>query len=175
MNNKTQFLGFVQEGKFKQLDPPPVAGASVRFTSIQQQESQSPESGELDFTPYEAMGIMIKGNHNSGWVYNAKVIDKSEPITELIKKSFDLNSHINNPNTMTSGIYLIKGEIKEDDLMISLSNAKQIVIGRAHEFGTIIHITATTPDDLKNAMHKFLEIEGVEDLKVIAIKNSDYQ
>lgn len=172
MSNKTKFVGFVQEGDFKQLDPPPIAGASVRFTSIKRQESQFPESGELDFTPYETMGIMIKGNHINDWIYNAEVIDKTGPITELIKKNFGLNPLINNPDSLPSGIYLIKGKVNEDELnRMSLLNAKQLVIGVVNEFGTIIHIRANTPDDLKDAMHEFLKMEEVEEVRVLAIRN----
>lgn len=74
---------------------------------------------------------------------------------------------------MTSGLYLIKGNIEEDDLNIGLSNAKQLVVGGTHGFGTVIHIRATTPNDLKNAIHEFSKIEGVKEISVLAIENHE--
>ena len=47
---------------------------------------------------------------------------------------------------MIISLVLIEGtDLDEQDLGISLGNAKQIVVGRAYGFGIILHIAATTP------------------------------
>jgi hypothetical protein len=89
MNGDTHFLGIVQNGKFEQVMPAPDTEDPARFTSIQMQEARSPESGELDLSPYEGMAIMISAHGESGWVHSAQVIDTAGPIlTEVVKYIF---------------------------------------------------------------------------------------
>jgi hypothetical protein len=45
---------------------------------------------------------------------------------------------------MCSGLVFIEGDnVTAQNLMISLANAKQIVLGRAPDYGRIVHIAAT--------------------------------
>jgi hypothetical protein len=89
MNQSTQFLGIVENGKFHLLEPPQTAGESLRFTSMAMQESRPPESAELDLAEYEGIAILITGHGDSGWVYSAEIIDQATPIvTELVRSVF---------------------------------------------------------------------------------------
>ena len=55
------------------------------------------------------------------------------------------------------GLVLIEGKnVSEESLRsVSLSNALQLVVGDAYGFGIILHINATTPQDLEKALLKF--------------------
>ena len=73
---------------------------------------------------------------------------------------------------MIISLVLIEGmEIEEQALGISLGNAKQIVVGRAYGFGIILHIAATTPADLRNALTEFAQIPGVTDVTLLATRS----
>lgn len=51
---------------------------------------------------------------------------------------------------MTIILILIKGkDFKKQALMISLMNAKQLVIGNVSGFGWILHVAVTTPLSLR--------------------------
>lgn len=72
---------------------------------------------------------------------------------------------------MVISLVLVEGkDLKEQDLMISLGNAKQIVIGNAYGFGYILHIAATTPVDLRNALCEFAQIPGVTGVCLLATR-----
>jgi hypothetical protein len=53
---------------------------------------------------------------------------------------------------------------------ISLSNAKQLVLGFAAQFGIVVHIAANSPADLSNALIKFAQIPGVTRVLTLSIK-----
>ena len=54
---------------------------------------------------------------------------------------------------MIESVVLIEGQnVNPETLGISLSNAKQLVIGRAGAIGVILHIAANSPADLGNAL-----------------------
>jgi hypothetical protein len=53
---------------------------------------------------------------------------------------------------------------------VSLSNAKQIVLGFASQFGIVVHIAATSPTDLSNALIKFGQIPGVTRVLTLSIE-----
>jgi hypothetical protein len=55
----------------------------------------------------------------------------------------------------------------------SLSNAKQIVLGFASQFGIVVHIAATSPTDLSNALIAFAQIPGVTRVSTISIEIQD--
>jgi len=89
MNQYNHYLGLVRNGQFQLLDPPQLAGGSMRFTNMARQESRHPESAELDLTEHEGKAVMISGHGDSGWVYSAEVIDKASPIvTKLVRRVF---------------------------------------------------------------------------------------
>ena len=63
---------------------------------------------------------------------------------------------------MVESLILLEGEgLKEENLWISLTNAKQLIVGFATNFGVILHIGANSADDLRNALVDFAKIEGV--------------
>ena len=82
-------IGMVQDGAFSILAPAELAGISVRLTGIAMQEARSPESQEVDLTPYEGRAIMVRGQSSGGWLYSAEVIDEGGPLlTALVERAF---------------------------------------------------------------------------------------
>lgn len=71
-------------------------------------------------------------------------------------------------------IVLIEGNnVSEDALRsVSLGNAKQLVVGNAFGFGTILHVNATTAKDLTNALSDFARVPGVTGVIVLALRMS---
>lgn len=95
MNGQDLFLGIIQNSQFHPLGSGFPPGSSVRLTSIQMQEARSPESGELDLTPYEGSAIMVQGHGGGGWIYAAHIIDKAGPIlTMVVKRVFGPDSQV---------------------------------------------------------------------------------
>jgi len=73
---------------------------------------------------------------------------------------------------MIKSIVLIEGNsIKEEALKISLSNAKQIVIGRAPGFGMILHLAANSSADLGKALLAFSKIPDVTGVLTLALRS----
>ncbi|RAJ90042.1 hypothetical protein LX87_05568 [Larkinella arboricola] len=63
---------------------------------------------------------------------------------------------------MVESLILLEGEgLKEENLWISLTNAKQLIVGFATNFGVVLHIGANSADDLQNAFIEFAKVEGV--------------
>ncbi|HWP49008.1 MAG TPA: hypothetical protein VNM22_17765 [Candidatus Limnocylindrales bacterium] len=95
MNPQDLFLGLVQNRQFHPLGSKFPLGSSVRLTQIQMQTAMSPESGELDLTPYEGSAIMVQGHGGGGWIYAAQIIDKAGPIlTAVVKRVFGPDSQV---------------------------------------------------------------------------------
>jgi hypothetical protein len=89
MNGREEILGIVENGRFLVPGESGPLGGSMRLTSIQRQEARPPESGELNLTEYEGKAIMVSGYVDSGWVYEAGVIDEAGPIlTAVVRKVF---------------------------------------------------------------------------------------
>jgi len=75
---------------------------------------------------------------------------------------------------MSTSLVLVQGVgVDEESLMISLANAKQLVIGRAPEYGHIVHIAATTPPDLEVALRDIAAVENVTGLITLAVRIAD--
>lgn len=73
---------------------------------------------------------------------------------------------------MISSLILVAGSnLKKADLNISLSNAKQIVVGSTPQFGWILHVAANTIADLGKAIQAFAKISGVIAVTTLAIQN----
>lgn len=69
-------------------------------------------------------------------------------------------------------LVLIEGKnLKKEALMISLMNAKQIVIGNASEFGWVLHVAANSSQDLGKALLDFAKIPGVASVVTVALRN----
>jgi hypothetical protein len=74
---------------------------------------------------------------------------------------------------MITSLVLIEGKnLKKEALMISLMNAKQLVIGDAPGFGWILHIAATTSADLGKALLDFAKIQGVTGVVTLGLRNT---
>ena len=73
---------------------------------------------------------------------------------------------------MIESIVLIEGQnVNQETLRsISLSNAKQLVLGRAGAIGIVLDLAATTPADLSNALVKFAQISGVTGVVTLTIR-----
>ena len=71
---------------------------------------------------------------------------------------------------MIQSVILIEGKNDKTGLGLSLSNAKQIVIGKAPGFGMILHVAAMTPADLGKALLKFAQVPGVTGVVTLALR-----
>ena len=72
---------------------------------------------------------------------------------------------------MLISLVLVEGKnVSEEALVFSLQNAKQIVIGNAQGFGIILHIAATTPGDLREAIIKYAQVPGVTEVTILATR-----
>lgn len=81
-----RILGIVENRKFVALAP---ALAGLRLTTIQRQEARSVESGELDLGAHEGEAIMVEGALDSGWLYEARIVDRAGPIlTAVVREVF---------------------------------------------------------------------------------------
>ncbi|WP_194825042.1 hypothetical protein [Nocardia sp. XZ_19_231] len=59
---------------------------------------------------------------------------------------------------MRSSLVLIEGNrVTEDDLRVSLGEAKQLVIGKAPDYGYVVHILAAPVDDTPSVSAAVLE------------------
>jgi hypothetical protein len=74
---------------------------------------------------------------------------------------------------MVQGLILVEGQNVSVETLrsTSLENALHLVIGRAPEFGVILHIAANTPIDLNNALNKFTQVSGVTGILTLGIRN----
>jgi hypothetical protein len=71
---------------------------------------------------------------------------------------------------MVESLVLIEGQrVKEEDLWISLANAKQLVIGRAGAMGIVLHVAASSAADLGNALLDFAQVPGVTGVVTLAL------
>ena len=69
-------------------------------------------------------------------------------------------------------IVLIEGNnVKKEDLKISLSNAKQIVIGSTAGFGVILHVAANSSNDLGKALLEFSKVPNVTGVVTLALRS----
>lgn len=68
-------------------------------------------------------------------------------------------------------LVLIEGNVTKTALNISLSNALQIVVGKAPGFGWILHIAANSPNDLGKALIKFAQVPNVTGVTTLGLRN----
>ncbi len=72
---------------------------------------------------------------------------------------------------MIESVVLIEGQhVNQDNLGISLGNAKQVVIGRAGAIGVLLHVAANSPVDLGNALLEFAQVPGVTGVVTLALQ-----
>jgi len=75
---------------------------------------------------------------------------------------------------MRTCLVLAEGEsVDGQSLMISLANAKQLVIGWAPDYGHVVHIAATSPKDLETALRDIAEVQNVTGVITLANRLSD--
>lgn len=75
---------------------------------------------------------------------------------------------------MRTSLVLIEGDgVSEQNLMVSLANAKQIVIGRAPGYGHVVHIAAQSSNDLEAAQQDLAAVQDVTGLITLATRLSD--
>jgi hypothetical protein len=75
---------------------------------------------------------------------------------------------------MTASLLLIEGKnLKKEDLMISLMNAKQLIVGNAPGFGWILHVAANTSADLGKAVLALGKISGVSSATVLGLRSQE--
>ena len=74
---------------------------------------------------------------------------------------------------MIESLILIEGEnVKEENLNISLMNAKQLVKGNVPQLGIILHLAADSPDDLQKALIEFSKLPDVKGVVTMLLRNS---
>lgn len=71
---------------------------------------------------------------------------------------------------MIQSLILIEGSVNKEALTISLSNAKQLVIGNPPGFGWILHVAANSNADLGKALLAFGKIPGVTGVVTLALR-----
>jgi hypothetical protein len=107
-----------------------------------------------------AEGIFLRRQNNGrfsgrGWAQGGVLIHKEKKLMML-------------------SLVLIEGQsVSEETLRsLSLGNAKQLVIGNAHEFGVILYIAASAPVDLSNALRDFAQVTGVTRVVTLALQTT---
>lgn len=75
---------------------------------------------------------------------------------------------------MTESLILIEGQNMSEEALrsVSLGNAKQLVVGGVAGFGVILHVAATTPADLGNALLEFAQVSGVTGVLTLALRTA---
>lgn len=72
---------------------------------------------------------------------------------------------------MLEAVVLVEGQnLTQEALWISLANAKQLVIGHAAQMGIILHVAATSPADLSNALLDFAKVPGVTGVLTLVLR-----
>jgi hypothetical protein len=75
---------------------------------------------------------------------------------------------------MIESLILVEGRnVNEETLRsVSLGNAKQLVVGRVPEGGVVLHVAATTPADLGDAVLKFGQVPNVTQVWTLMLRTS---
>jgi hypothetical protein len=74
---------------------------------------------------------------------------------------------------MVESLLLVESSTPNEEALrsLSLSNAKQIVLGTAPGMGAVLHVAATTAADLSNALVKFAQVKGVKGVLTLLVRN----
>jgi hypothetical protein len=93
VDSRERILGLVENGRFRVVDPTISGPLELRLTTIQRQEARAVESGEVGLSGYEGDAIMVEGIRDSGWIYEARIVDRAGPIlTRLVREMFERKS-----------------------------------------------------------------------------------
>jgi hypothetical protein len=61
-------------------------GGALRLTEIARQEAVPPDAAEIFLDEFEGRAVMVEGYLDSGWIYEAEVIEVASPIlSEVVK------------------------------------------------------------------------------------------
>ena len=73
----------------------------------------------------------------------------------------------------TNSLILIEGKnLKDENLMISLGSAKQLIVGRDLTFGVVLSLAAESPEFLREALIDFSKIPEVTGVILMATRTS---
>jgi hypothetical protein len=74
---------------------------------------------------------------------------------------------------MIESLILVEGRNLSEEALrsTSLSNAKQLVIGSTPGNGVVLHIAATSPKDLGNALLEFAQVSGVKEVLTLTLRS----
>ncbi len=81
-----QLIGIVKLGKLEVLFPRNHPTGLMELTTIARQESRSPESGALDLRQHSGRVIMVEGIPDSGWLYEAHIVDSGGPLLTMLSR-----------------------------------------------------------------------------------------
>ncbi|MDA2213845.1 hypothetical protein [Bacillus cereus group sp. MYBK195-1] len=82
------FLGIVQNGKFKIVDPQ-TSDSYIKLT--EDSMSVGRPIIELKLVEYEGKAILVNGDNHGDWIYQVKIIEHAGPILTIItKKIFNI-------------------------------------------------------------------------------------
>ena len=72
-----------------------------------------------------------------------------------------------------TALVLVEGQDVSEEALggIGLGNAKQLVIGHAPGMGVVLHVEATSSEDLQNALLAFAEVPEVAGVLTLALRN----
>lgn len=74
---------------------------------------------------------------------------------------------------LTNSLILIEGKnLKDENLMISLACAKQLIVGNDLTFGVILAVAAESSEYLRNALIDFSKIPEVTGVILLAARTS---
>lgn len=72
---------------------------------------------------------------------------------------------------MIESYLLVEGRVDKEMLRsLSLSNAKQLVVGHVAGTETILHLAATSHKDLSNAIREIGQLEGVKSVTTLTLR-----
>jgi len=73
---------------------------------------------------------------------------------------------------IVKSLILIEGNnVTKTSLNISLTNALQVVVGKAPAMGWVVHVAANSNADLGKALLKFAQVPNVTEVTTLLIRN----
>jgi hypothetical protein len=73
---------------------------------------------------------------------------------------------------MIESLVLIQDTNAEEELRsLSLTNAKQLVLGSVPDMGTVLHVAANSTDDLSNALIQFAKVQGTKAVLTLLVRH----
>ena len=83
----SQFVGAVENGRFRRMFPPWINERYLRLTTVSVKDDAGPEVGEIDLGPYDGSILRVLGHYQDGWIYSANIVEQvSESILGLLAR-----------------------------------------------------------------------------------------